>query len=499
MKLLIVCILIFLNTLSVSAQGIYFDSLYHANETIHPSVLAQIFATDSGYVTVGLQGPLSHSRLELIHLDFDGTQLSSKNWAWPDPTGVIYWYGKAFKPLSDGGYLWSDDFTELGAGIIRFDENLDTIFTLVSPPTSNLSKRGYLFLEKESYYLGVTSIQIYDGGNYTSDLEVIKLSHEGNVISQDTVQIFNQEYQLSIKGIHPLSDGGFIISGARLFDWDPFIAKFDAEGDFVSEYNWGGQYNDWLPFLEPVGVDSFMVSYAETEEIYLNTYNISRPKMMLFNAHTMSQIWTQQADSTVVQYYNQSISRTSDNGFVTCGYHVVAPANYIGFIQKWSANGEEEWSRSYRHTPSTGDIIDDRQAFWDITEAPDSGLIACGYYYNGNSDPQHAWVLKLDGCGDPVFDSCVVVYNGVWTGKNIPALNNLFVWPNPFQNHLNIQLPEHSAIVDILDVMGTLVYSTKSYQLTAKLDLSHLPVGVYIIRARLESGEVLSKNVIKSE
>ncbi len=210
MKLLVI-IFIISNTLGSAAQGIYFDSLYHANETVNPSVLAQIFATDSGYVTVGLHGPLSHSQLELVHLDFDGSQLSSKNWAWPDPTGVIYWYGNAFKPLQDGGYLWSDEFAEFGAAVIKFDENFDTLFTLVLPPVGNQSVEAYYFLERDSYYLGVSQIST---SNSFSDVSILKLSHEGEIISSDTIEIYNQEYQLMIHEIHELSDGGFIISGA---------------------------------------------------------------------------------------------------------------------------------------------------------------------------------------------------------------------------------------------------------------------------------------------
>jgi hypothetical protein len=250
--------------------------------------------------------------------------------------------------------------------------------------------------------------------------------------------------------------------------------------------------------MEPLGVDSFMVSFTETESM-LGNYYLGRPKLMLFDANEMEEVWTSQSADSLINYFNYSIAKTSDGGYVSCGKYI-APYGYeFAYLQKWSYNGEEMWSRSYRHFEQPSDSIADDQAFWDITEAPDSGLIACGYYNNGQSDPQHAWVLKLDGCGDPVFDSCVVVYDGVWTGKNIPALNNLFVWPNPFQNHLNIQLKEHSAIVDILDVMGNLVYTKMSYQLLTKFDLSEIPTGVYLVKARMESGLEITKRVVKVE
>jgi hypothetical protein len=99
-----------------------------------------------------------------------------------------------------------------------------------------------------------------------------------------------------------------------------------------------------------------------------------------------------------------------------------------------------------------------------------------------------------------IYDSCVVVIDGVWDDSYLNKIKTeAFVWPNPFQSQLNLQLPEHSAQIDIYDLMGNLVYSKMSYQLVSKFDLSELPTGVYLIKARLESGLEITKRVVKVE
>ncbi len=497
MRLLIVSILFVLNTLGCLSQGIYFDSLYHTSP--ETAVIAQIMVNDTGYTTIGIYGPPTNPYLELIHLDFDGNMQSNQLWNWGVPNSMIYWYGKSFMQLSDGNYLFSDRFDAGTQSIIKFDQNLDTLFTIVYEGTGESYKRNYHFFELDNTYTGVCNISTETGTEYFADLEVIILSPAGEILYQDTVEIFDQQYQLSLSGIFPLSDGGFIVSGARLYDWDPFIAKFNANGELVDTFTWGGPLDDWLPWLEPVGNDKFIISTLYNEEDIDLYFHVMRPNLMLFDAISMDSVWTSLAADSLGNPFNFSIAQTYDGGFVVCGSHDANNYEYA-YIQKWDSTGNELWFKSYRHSENPDDGVFDYQMFRDISETPDSGLIAVGYYYNGNSDPQHAWVLKLDGCGDPIFDSCVVVIDGVWDDTYLNKMKTeAFAWPNPFQSQLNLQLPEHSAQIDIYDLMGNLVYSKMSYQLVTKFDLSEIPTGVYLVKARLESGLEITKRVVKVE
>jgi Secretion system C-terminal sorting domain len=411
---------------------------------------------------------------------------------------MIYWYGKSFVPLSDSGYLWSNQFSGK-TSIIKYDSSLDTLFTLDFIATETNSRHNFMLLETEQDYLAVGMLRTELTNNVYADLEFIKMDHDGNILYRDTIEIFDQEYQITLSGIYSLSNGGFIVSGSRLYDWDPFIAKFTPEGELDSVFVWGGPENDWLPFLEPSGQDTFMVSYNYTEEYYLNTYYIVRPKLMLFNAVDMSSIWEASSEELITHYFNYSMDKTYDDGYVTCGTNAHS-SGQLGVIQRWNALGEVLWTKTYKYSGAIADSFDDLSEFRDIKETADSGLVVCGYYADGTDGIQHAWVLKLDACGDPIYDSCVVVIDGVWDDSYLNKMKTeAFVWPNPFQSQLNLQLPEHSAQIDIYDLMGNLVYSIMSYQLVSKFDLSELPTGVYLIKARLESGLEITKRVVKVE
>jgi hypothetical protein len=492
----IVCFFMLMyNTLGLKAQGVYFDSLYHTSP--ETAVVAQIMANDTGYTTIGIYGPSSNPSLELIHLDFDGNMLSNEIWNWGFPTTMIYWYGKSFIKLSDGNFLFSDRFDAATQSIIKFTPELDTIFTHSFVGTDEHYKRNYLFFERDEVYTGICRLSTETDTEYFADLEILKLSPNGEILSQDTIEIFEQQYQLSLSGIFPLSDGGFIVSGARLFDWDPFIVKFNSNDSLVDVFTWGGPLDDWIPWVESVGNDKFIISSLYNEEDIDLYFHIMRPNLMLFDAVAMDSVWTSLASDSLGNPFNFSISSTYDGGFVVCGSHDANNYEYA-YIQKWDSTGNELWFKSYRHDENPDDGVFDYQMFRDITEAPDSGLIAVGYYYNGNSDPQHAWVIKLDACGDPVFDSCVVVIDGVWDESLLAQpKQQIFVWPNPFQAQLSIQLPEHSAQVEVFDVLGNLVFSKKVYQLVSTIDLSELPSGIYVLQSKLSSGVVLSKKILK--
>jgi Secretion system C-terminal sorting domain len=493
-KKYILLIFIIINSLGSFAQGIYFDSLYYAGPNEPVSVLAQIYATDSGYTAIGLHGPISHSFLEKIDLSLTGEMQSVQSWAWPDPTVVIYWYGDAFYPTQDGGYLWGNVFSGPTTSIIKFDENLDTLFTINYPAVGDQSKQQYYFYETETEYIGTCVITTDSDTEYYGDLELIRLDHNGQILAQDTIEMFNQEYQLSLSGIHQLESGGFLVSGARLFDWDPFIAKFNEQGELLDTFVWGTEYNDWLPWLVPVEDGNYMVSYSRVD-YEIGGYPVARPGLMKFNSNTMDSLWTTGAADSMYLYLDLSFTKTIDGGYASAGFHTYG--TQLAHIQKWSADGEPEWSRSYRHVPSLGDTINDNQAFWDIAATPDSGLIVCGYYYNNSN--QHAWVLKLDNCGDPVYDSCVVVIeNTIDIGEWPPAKAEIYAWPNPFDEVLNLQLPDRASEIEIIDAMGQVVQRKKVWQLIHRFDLSELPTGAYIVRARMSNGEVLSKRVIKS-
>ncbi len=76
-------------------------------------------------------------------------------------------------------------------------------------------------------------------------------------------------------------------------------------------------------------------------------------------------------------------------------------------------------------------------------------------------------------------------------------LANLDIYPNPTSGIVYVKLPEANSMLKVYDVSGKLIMSKHNLSGTAKLDLSNLPKGVYIIKAVSDKDIRTSKITIK--
>lgn len=107
--------------------------------------------------------------------------------------------------------------------------------------------------------------------------------------------------------------------------------------------------------------------------------------------------------------------------------------------------------------------------------------------------------LTIDKAGDYLFVSGIdasKLFVDSTTGNKNNLTNGLSckVYPNPFTNWLRIECltPIHS--IEIVDLQGRIVYSEAFSQ--AKIDLSHLPAGFYILKVK-SGKQVFQQKLIK--
>ncbi|MGA9213051.1 YCF48-related protein [Kaistella sp.] len=83
------------------------------------------------------------------------------------------------------------------------------------------------------------------------------------------------------------------------------------------------------------------------------------------------------------------------------------------------------------------------------------------------------------------------------TGENI--LNKLLIYPNPISDYFKIEIKEQIKSVEILDVQGKLVKIFSSDRSTSNniYNVENLNTGVYIVKIKLVSGEIITKKIIK--
>jgi hypothetical protein len=115
-----------------------------------------------------------------------------------------------------------------------------------------------------------------------------------------------------------------------------------------------------------------------------------------------------------------------------------------------------------------------------------------GYWSSGSgSVGVFPWVFRTDACGDLMWNNC-----GVTSYTDIDK-QDFTVYPNPFTDHLTIEIPFQSDELEVRDLSGKLVFQQETFsaqQLT--LNLSSLPEGAYILTLNTSEGK-MSKAILK--
>jgi uncharacterized repeat protein (TIGR02543 family) len=90
--------------------------------------------------------------------------------------------------------------------------------------------------------------------------------------------------------------------------------------------------------------------------------------------------------------------------------------------------------------------------------------------------------------------SIIVTFKASSTGiNNIQPQNKISIFPNPTKDEIFIQSEKPIAKVEILNIAGQVVISTKS---TTFVNVSHLPKGIYFARIFID-GQIVTKKIIK--
>lgn len=72
---------------------------------------------------------------------------------------------------------------------------------------------------------------------------------------------------------------------------------------------------------------------------------------------------------------------------------------------------------------------------------------------------------------------------------------HVLVYPNPFTNQLNLEMAEEPLTLEITNMAGQLVYHQKNPNKT--LDLSNLPLGIYVLKITLANNQVIQHKIAK--
>jgi hypothetical protein len=351
---------------------------------------------------------------------------------------------------------------------------------------------GYIVVGEAGYNNGDVT-----GNHGFSDFWVVKLSDSGAIEWQKCLGGSSSERALSVK---PTSDGGYVVVGETQSndgdvvgnngDSDLWVVKLNSFGGIEWQNALGGAALDVASDIVET-VDGFVVcgyvGSSNSGDVGLNQGFFDYWIIKLSQSGNL--LWQKNYGGTNADYA-RSIIQTSDGMFIVAGEAKSNNGDVTGnngiqvaWVVKLNGEGDLIWQKALGGA--------DGEGCNSIQQTSDGGYVLAGYAWSNNGDVSgnHGeadfWVVKLSQESSPT------------TQPNTHPLN---LYPNPTTQSITIQIPdiESPLNIQITDLLGREL-GRQTIPNGGTVDIESLPNGVYLVSARTESGEVFLGRVCKQE
>jgi len=464
------CLIIILSVFNSSAQPDYLSRDYIFREAFH-----QVTYFDSGYIL--------RNNYTLYKTDFNGDTIKSYTFRGRFPGTYTYSYLKS----QDKNIILSGTYKASGTGqsmlfISKLNFNLDTLWV--------------------RYYPGLVPGYI---AQYNDTLAVIY----GDSSYKIHVQIFNSTGELIETRIHPKYPGSlyalihnvaavntkvFAIALEIFYksSWDqnyynkPIICVSDTNG-----YNY---FESGFAYLSGSGTSESYIFYDTVSNRIKHFYHFAQmDNYVKLYEHSLSGqlmaskgIYYDDAYVTNEIWYPCDISLLQNGCFVICGQYDKITQNIKGgFIMRCGPHGEWSWFRKYKEIHTSGM---DNGTLYAIVETENQFLASVGQGAN-------AWLLVVDSLGCEAPGVC-------WVGQEEISAplqeTQLEVFPNPAGEEVWVKINGHLAGIEIYAMNGQkMPLPALSAENPLRIDTRAWPAGLYMVRATLPNGRVLTQKVMK--
>lgn len=391
----------------------------------------------------------------------------------------------AIKSTLDGGYIitgWKNSSLLL----VKTDEYGGTLWSKSLFLYHGLAGYDVIIAENGDYVVtGVISDL-----NYNSDLLLARFNSNGDTL---WVKKFGGARFEAGWGLCEINDGGFIATGQTQSVCDSsevYIIKTDSNGNLQWDRTYCNINLGWGNAIKPTLDGNFIISGLNSNKNWLLKINNNGDTLwtktygccslgggcdVIQNADgslTVTGIGILKSDDAgnliwiKPGYGTQSLTSSSDNGYVGVTYLNDFFGDQYIYILKTNNNGDSIWSRSF----GVG------QSAWGyyIDKTLDGGFIICG-----RIDPDH------DGSMDVVLIK--TDENGLVVG--LDEIENTLetrveIFPNPFSEYTNIRIsgmtPEKASLF-LYNVYGSKIMELKNiYSNNITIYRNNLPSGVYL-------------------
>jgi len=498
-----------LQSLAQFHQRIYFNELYNQNTW---SAGISLIEVDSNYFIAGITSDsiVGYKNILILKLSLEGNlefrkefRVNNSNHYPGFPGSLNSYYDTAFIL---GG---SHDVGNASCGLyLQFSKSFDTAVS--NSYCSNVE--NFLFFR----HCNITNANdlIFTGyerqNDQTGDVFILKSTSEGNELWRT-----NYGFETVSEGqkIIQTNDGGYIISGytytpTNEYSGNSLLIKVDSLGT-MEWYRTPGHpdYRDGYGSVTIAQDGNYVFCYTHAifqPPPYPVPPSIRKIKFMKFNQQGDT-LWEKLYGIPRIINMTRNIITLQDGSFIATGYAIsdTVSGSYWGWLFKINQYGDSIWFRDYYYYDnSTGTSIN---ALYDVFEASDGGLVACGEASHLDYPPdmiQRMWVLKVDsvGCTEPNCDPTVGVQDDRTGGRYDGMTVGLEVWPNPCSSVVSVSITGSQVgqldswqldkfAIEVYDIFGRKL-GDKVFSSTRmgggreggwRMDVSALPPGLYLL------------------
>ncbi len=356
-----------------------------------------------------------------------------------------------------------------------------------------------------------------NAGSATNDIFIVKYDASGTALWAKTIggtsadggracanDVLGNTYVLASFSSSSINFGTGVLTNASAGTYDLCLAKYDPTGTALWSTKVGGIYDEMGNAIAVSGNNVYLTGSFSSASITFG----SNAALNNVSAGTSDVFLASYSSAGVANWSKASGGSDSDEGkcisvdasgnaFISGSFISSNLTFGVNTLTNSSAGTKDMFVASFDNTGNSGWALQvgsyaDEMGNGIANSSNSNAIHLSGMYNSGSVNFGSSIVYK--GCGDDVFYAKLDATTGIndtWYNLN----ENAVIFPNPSSTGIfTISNALENAEVQIYNVLGEKVYSTKHFQNT--IDLSSQAKGVYVIQFKLKTQTHSQKIII---